>query len=423
MRFTETIVSRIEPPDGKGEGVYFDDALPRFGVKVKRTTNGFSRHYIVQAKYAGKVRRYSLARCEELTLAKARENARDHFELLRKGIDPAAEKAREIEKENAAITLKEAVDQYLEVVRRRLRPSTISDVERYLLRTWRHLHGKPVASIRRSDITRHVEKIDATGKVVAARQAVIYLSTFFKWCQGHEMVELNPCDGVAKPPPPKARDRNLSEAEIARVWAGCEKVRETSARKGDYGDFARIVQLLLLTGARRNEVAGLVWGEIDLDQATWTLPAVRSKNRREHVVPLTPAALAIIGDRPVAARDDISLFGRFGAFSGYSKGKKALDAEIARNGPMSPWTLHDLRRTFATGCAELGIEPHIVEAALNHVSGHKGGVAGIYNRANYAIQKRKAMVQWAEHVSGLTGAEGAKIVHLRRESDTVSASA
>lgn len=422
MRFTEQTITKLAPAPDKPTALFFDDALPRFGILTRRTSTGqITRHFLIQIKYPSGVKKFTLARCEETTLKDARDRARDIFELIRKGIDPLAERRRLIANTETEVSFVYAVDQYLKQARIRLRPTSFSNVERYLFKTWQHLNERPVASIRRSDVSRHVEKIESDGHPVAARMAAVHLSTFFRWCRWHDMIESNPCEGAKMPNPPKPRERNLSSAEIVRVWNGCEALAATHKRKGDNGAFARMVQLLLLTGARRAEVAGLTWGEIDLAATNWTLPKERSKNHREHVVPLADAALAVIGDRPTIAGDDTSLFGRYASFSGYSKSKKALDSEIEKEGPIARWTLHDLRRTFATGCAELGVEPHIIEATLNHISGHKGGVAGIYNRASYAEPKRQAMRTWAEHVMSLVGGGEPKVVHLRRAGDTESA--
>ena len=166
-------------------------------------------------------------------------------------------------------------------------------------------------------------------------------------------------------------------------------------------------KLLLLTGQRRGEVAGMTWGELDLDKAVWSMPASRTKNGLPHDVPLSQQAVALL--RSVPRRDGRALlFGRAGGpFSGWSKSKERLDARITRqraelrlgrplatgesphpDDALAPWTLHDLRRTVVTGMNELGIAPHVVEAVVNHVSGRaKAGVAGVYNRAVYAARE------------------------------------
>lgn len=175
----------------------------------------------------------------------------------------------------------------------------------------------------------------------------------------------------------------------------------------------------MLTGQRRNEVGAMTWPEIDLGRGTWTIPGDRTKNGRAHVVALPHAALAIVEQVEHRAGTD-RLFGRGGnGFGGWSKAKAALDERIAddrgaRGEPMAPWCVHDLRRSVATRMADLGVLPHVIEAGLKHVSGHKGGVAGIYNRASYERETRAALAAWADHVSLLVNSQETKVVPLRQ---------
>jgi len=168
---------------------------------------------------------------------------------------------------------------------------------------------------------------------------------------------------------------------------------------------------LALTGARRDEIGGLRWSEVDLERALITLPSQRTKNKRPHEIRLSSAALTILAGQPRrllpdgSPRDHIFGFGTSG-FSGWSKAKHELDERIltARNAagktePMQPWRLHDLRRTVSTAMHdEIGIMPHVVEAVLGHIDGHRRGVAGVYNRAAYTTQKAEALAQWADHL-------------------------
>jgi integrase len=151
------------------------------------------------------------------------------------------------------------------------------------------------------------------------------------------------------------------------------------------------VRLLMLTGQRRHEVASMVWSELDLERALWTIPAARTKNGREHEVPLSRQALARLPER--TGRAHVFGHGRKGGFSGFSRAKARLDAAA---GLETPWRLHDLRRSATTHMAEIGIEPHVIEAVINHSSGHKGGVAGVYNWAAYRPQKMAAMQRYAD---------------------------
>jgi integrase len=174
-------------------------------------------------------------------------------------------------------------------------------------------------------------------------------------------------------------------------------------------------KLLMLTAQRRDEIASLSWSEIDGEGATAliALPAERTKNSRPHDVPLSATALDVVAGVIKRNERDLLFGDGEGGFSGWSRAKERLDEKLGK--AVKPWTLHDLRRTAATGMANLGVQPHVIEAVLNHVSGHKGGVAGIYNRSTYAAEKRAALDLWAGHIKIIAAkAKGANVTRLKR---------
>lgn len=266
---------------------------------------------------------------------------------------------------------------------------------------------KPVADIDGHDIYGVVEETRVRGvpgtvrrsdgpTEVLARNMFACLSKMFGWLQQHRRVEKNPCAGVHKPEAPKARDRVLTDAEIVKFWSATETERR---------EFRDLLRLLLLTGCRLNEVAGMTRAELSDDGETWNLPGERTKNHRPHVVPLPSLARQMItGEGALVFTTD----GKNPISIG-SKIKARLDERMS----VPPWRFHDLRRTAATGMAEIGIAPHIVEACLNHISGARAGVAGTYNRAAYAAEKKAALERWADHVAGLVSGKKAKVVQLR----------
>jgi integrase len=245
-----------------------------------------------------------------------------------------------------------------------------------------------------------------------ARDLHSALSSLFGWLHRHRLVDANPAAGVHRPPTAMARDRALSESETRWFWQACDEAGEP---------FGAIFRLLVLTGQRLGEVAGMRWDELSEDGTTLALPAMRTKNRRAHVVPLAPAAQAIIAAAPrvEGCRFVFSTTGRT-PVSGWSKVKRRLDAAMvvaarAERGPdatVPPWRLHDLRRTAVTGMAELGIAPHVIEMAVNHVSGHRGGVAGVYNKSELLPERRAALERWAAHVAGLVEGKPANVADL-----------
>lgn len=231
------------------------------------------------------------------------------------------------------------------------------------------------------------------------------LSKFFAWLLQHRRITSNPCIGVWKPSAPQARERVLTNTEIHWFWHAA----------GELGTpFGPLLKLLLLTGQRLGEVSGMRHDELH-DGDTWHLPGIRTKNHKQHIVPLPPLARELVASAPVI-EDCPFVFSTNGLrpVSGWSKTKARLDVAMLAlaKREITPWTLHDLRRTAVTGMANLGIAPHVVEAVVNHISGAKAGVAGIYNRAEYAAEKKIALARWAQHVQGIVGGGGANVVTL-----------
>jgi integrase len=235
-----------------------------------------------------------------------------------------------------------------------------------------------------------------------ARSLHAALSSMFGWLKRHRLIDSNPCATVWRPPPAKPRDRVLNADEVCRLWKACDAIHPS---------YVAAVRMLLLTGARLMEVARMERSELSADGAVWTLPGSRTKNHRGHVVPLPPLAREIVAQLPqIDGGRFVFSIDRRGPITSWSRTKAKLDAAMGA----PPWRLHDLRRTAATGMAELGIAPHIVEAVLNHISGAKAGVAGTYNRAAYAPEKKAALERWAAHVEGLVSGQKANVVAIRQ---------
>jgi integrase len=258
---------------------------------------------------------------------------------------------------------------------------------------------KPAACVGKAEIHDMLNAIMDRGAPTAANRVLAVVKKLFRWALGRGYVDRDPCSGIPKPGNETKRDRVLDNDELARVWRSAETMAYP---------FGPAVRLLILTGARREEVGAMRWSEIDLEGKIWTLPAGRAKNNVEHVVPLSDPALSLIRSLPRIGRAAF-VFTTTGetAVSGWSNAKANLDdaiLEAMREGDPKPeaipgWTLHDLRRTFATGLAGLGVATPVVEKILNHVSGSFGGVAGVYQRHAFAVEKRAALHKWAARVA------------------------
>ena len=190
----------------------------------------------------------------------------------------------------------------------------------------------------------------------------------FNWAIKRGLIVNSPCRGVGTPSATRERERVLTDPELARVW------QAAAAIGFPYGD---IVKLMILTGARRDEIAGMCWSELDLAAGVWTLPGARSKNHHPLKLPLPGLAREILGGIPRVAGQDLLFSGSGRAHvTGFTRAKACLEACFAA--PIADWRLHDFRRTFASGCAALGVSPHVIEAALNHRTGQIQGIAKVY---------------------------------------------
>jgi integrase len=403
MRFTKPAIAGLALQPGKAELIVFDDDLPGFGIRLRA---GGKRTWVVQYRVGRKQRRLTLGSTAAIALDQARSEARKTLAKVHLAQDPQADKTRL--RAQAALTFGSLLDRYLAIKRERLRPHSYGETERPLLRYWAPLHELPVGKIDRVDIANRLVTLALEHGPVSADRARAVLSTFFTWAMREGLVQANPVIGTNRPAEQVARDRVLSDAELSEIWRAC--------LDNDYG---RIVRLLILTGQRREEISALSWSEIDLQKAAISLPSGRTKNYRPHEVPLSDQALAILNATPRRDSRDLIFGSGDGPFSGYSGSKAALDkrifaARVAAVGgpdkalPMSDWRLHDIRRTVATRMADIGIPPHVIEAVLNHVSGHRAGVAGVYNRSLYTVEKRDALVRWGAYIEALTSAQSAK---------------
>jgi integrase len=327
-------------------------------------------------------------------LAVARKNASKLEAEIRLGKDLAGQKA--IAKQEAEYTFALLAERFLDARRPELRPATIHEYGRHLRHDAKSLHRLPIAAVMQADIAR---LLNSAAGPVSANRLRSTLSAMFSWIikEGVVLPAGNPAAFTNKRAE-QPRDRVLSDDELKLIWQALEN--------DDYGS---IIKLLILTGARAEEISGLQWREVG-DNAI-NLPGLRTKNRRSHTIPLSEPAKAIIAGGDRGKR--IHVFGRDDSgFYGWSKCKIRLDQKLGDS--VAHWVIHDLRRSAVTGMAELGVQPHIIEAVVNHVSGHKGGVAGIYNRAAYDKEKREALNLWAEHVMALVEGRKAVVVPMKR---------
>jgi integrase len=401
MKLTERGIAQHRPPTGKADHIVFDEDLAGFGLRYRDGRRTWIFQYAFGGGDGRVNRRLTFGNFPDLTPTKARSIAADLSAKVRLGQDPAADK--KLRHADARNNFGRLVAGYLDFKKNEVRDSSYGELERYLDRYAKPLHALPASSV---DLKRIADLLDIIAKergAVSANRARTSLSAMFSWAMRKGLHDHNPVANT-EPRKEQTRHRVLTDTELAVVW--------NTVGAGDYG---AIVKLLILTGQRAAEIAELRWPEIDFDRGLISLPAERTKNGRPHEVPMSAAVVEILGGQKSRDRDYV--FGRDdGPFSGWGKSKERLDKALADKlgKPLPHWTIHDLRRTAATRMADLGEAPHVIEAILNHVSGQRAGVAGIYNRALYKAEKAQALSKWATHVLAIAKGKKSNVTPMRR---------
>ena len=383
---TQRDLDRLTLPAGKVEVFHFDADTPGLSVRIQRSGKPA---FVAWYTAGGKRKRITLGAVTGMDLKEARRKAVEIVNTARDGRDPGRE--RQLARIAAArvLTLGDLIASYLrEHAERHQRPRTLVETRRNLERHWKPLHALPAGAVTRRDVSTRLIELAGTTGTVGANRARANLSAAFAWAMRAGLVDINPVVGTVKGEE-ASRERVLSVQELTAIWQAT----------ADLTGYDAIVRLLMLTWARRLEVGGMAHHELDRDRALWSLAGERTKNRLPLELPLSRQALAILAEFPELPKRPY-LFGRGGRtpFSGWSRCKERLDDRIAsqRGGHrLAPWTLHDIRRSCVTHAAEQAIAaPHIIEAVVNHVSGHRAGVAGVYNRAVYRVEKAAALQRW-----------------------------
>lgn len=408
-----TVDEMVLPASAKARAYLWDDRLKGFGVMATATG---AKSFIVQYRLAGSggsTRRVTIGRYgSPWTAETARDRAADLLELVRRKVDPfdaeraslQAASAAKVESERSRharerLAFSTYADLYLErhaSVRQKAR--TAKETRRIIERDLKpHFRDATIVSITPTDI---LALVDLTYERSPSASLKVYrtLSSLFGWAGSrHDLVD-NPMRNLKPPYLQPSRDRVLSDREICEVW------QTAAATPYPYGP---LIQMLIVTGQRLDEVASMTWNEVDFGERRWTVPANRAKKENPSVVPLTNTAVEIFQRTARLGRYVFTTKGKV-PFSGFSKAKKRFDVRMAARFPVvgdqeirEPWRIHDLRRTLATGLQKLGVRLEVTEAVLNHVAGSRAGIVGIYQRYNYADEKRTVLESWSAYLQRL----------------------
>jgi integrase len=416
VNLTDLKIRSLKPDPAGGEYVQGDTQVPGFGVRVR--ANGTAA-YVVMKRLPGESAplRVTIGRVGEITLADARERARDAIAAVRKGVHVndakrretadrkrQRERARRVEAQTgyAPGTFGETAERYIAAECAGLaRGAEIEAIiRRHLLPAW---GAKPLDDLRRRDLTDVLDPILGAGRTQAAHKLREVAVRVANWAIDRGDIEIN---FLASPSRGRRRagilrrtrrDRVLSDGEIAAVWAACDRAGHP---------FGRVIRLALLLGQRREDIAAMEWRELDLDGALWIIPALRYKTRVEHAVPLPRAAVELIRQQPKVCDRFVFSTGAGSHFSGFSKSKARLDELSGVTG----WRIHDLRRTVRTGLAGIKVDPDVAERTIGHVI---GGVRGVYDRHAYLDEKRDALERWARRIGDIVNPPPVNVVALR----------
>lgn len=441
-RITRTTVEQAKLPEGKAQHDIFDTVVPGFGLRIGKR----KRVYFVMTRQlkagAWKLVRVTLGDTSELDLSSARQQAEQAIEKAKQGKDPTEVRSArqqalvERSRDTFASVRADFLKRYVGRQNKRPAPRTLKEMERALssdvLQRWA---DRPIADIGERDILEALDVLLERSAQSMANRLLAYLRLLFKWAKSRRLVDRDPTLEISKPGAERSRDRVLELPELRAIW-----------QAADPGElYGGIVRLLMLTGQRRLEIGAMRWDEINEDFALETdrngqptetctalvLPGERTKNGRKHIVPLSAPALTILEARRAEQKamgiKSPFVFATSGRpqdrdtrehgglpFAQWSRSKRSLDSAADLG---SPWRLHDLRRAMVTHSADkLRIAPHIIEATVNHVSGAKAGVAGVYNRAEYLPERRRALDAWADYLLRHVGEiEADNVVELVRE--------
>ncbi len=389
--------TRREIPDGHTRGLY-----------LILQPSGAASWAVRYRDIAGKGAKLTLGPYPAIRIPDARKLASEALTKVARGENPAAAKRQAREAARAAVRSDtDLVENVVALfVERHAKAKTRDwrETERLLVKNivsaWK---GRRLSELGRADVHAVLEPIVDRGSPVSANRTFAQLRRMCRFAVERGIIDRNPCEGLSLPSVEKSRDRVLSDDELALLWKAAE---------GLGYPFGPIVQLLVLTGQRKSEIAEGLWSEIDLDAALWSLPAARVKNKRPHAVPLSPQATAILRTLPQIESCDL-IFSTTGetASSGFSRAKASLDKAITKaNGgePIAPWTYHDIRRSVASGLARIGVDLVVIERTLNHISGSFAGIVETYQRHKFEAQMRDALERWARHVERVVAGAPAK---------------
>ena len=410
-RLTDRFLETATPP-ASGREAYSDTGAEGLEIRVSPRDNHGNVLKVWSIRYhpkGGERRRVTYGKYPATSLAEARARAKEIAAAAARGVDLPEQEARQRDEERKVAK----------------RPQTVGDLlDRYIneyckmnQRRWRlvermfdmhvkpakidgrPLGEKPLTQLRRADLVELFDDLqNKKGLRAQVNRVRSQMVAALNWAVEREFLDTSPAAAIKKRKIEASRNRVLGDDELRAIWRAADKLPSPSGS---------LVKAWILSGQRRDEVRCMTWSEIDLGRALWILPAARNKGKRDHEVPLSPAMLALLGDRSRLGKPVFTTNGQ----NPYA-GQKRLKAILDRESGIAGWTFHDFRRTMSTGMAALHVPQDTIDRVLNHA---KGALAGTYNLHQYLDEKRLALETWAERVAFIVsdGRDAANVVELR----------
>jgi integrase len=412
VKLTEKVISGLCCGAGQKDRLIFDDVVTGLGVRVSASGR---KNFLVQFRGVdGVKKRLPLGAWGALTLEQARQAAKAAVGQLATGKDPVDERRSRravalADREASRLTLAVLLQEWAEIGLAERRDGYRREAVRAVSFAFHRYLNRPAAALQRKDAVSTLDGLVKDGKRAMASRTLAYGRACYSWAVKRGLMETNPFAGLPIPTATASRDRVLTDEEIGAIYRAAD---------GLGYPFGPLIQLLLLTAQRRDEVAAMRWGDISADGMIWTVPADVAKNHKAHVVQLAPEAQAIVAALSRGTAGDF-LFSTNGKthVSGFSKARERLD-RLVEGRTSNDWRFHDFRRTCVTWLAHAGFNPAVADKLLNHTTATGLTTVGqVYQRAEYLPERRAALEAWARHViacaSGSDDVED-RVIQMRR---------
>jgi integrase len=391
-KLTKRLIDGFVFNPSSSKDIRWDAEISGLGIRLYESGK---RSFILSYRQDGTKRLYTIGQYGQITLEQARDLAQKRLGEIADGKDPLL--LRKARRKKNDWTVRRAFNDFLSRYAKIHNKHWLETERIFKIDILPSIGNKPIDEVSKDEILKIIDKVVARGSGIMANRTLAAIRKFFNWCTERDLIKFSPAYKISAPCKNKTRDRVLSDDELRDIWRACDTIGYP---------FGNFVQFLILTAQRRGETSSTRREHFDKEAKLWRLPKENTKSNRLHIVPLQSVAISTLEKSPKLG-DYIFTSSGDRPFENMSRGKKELDKEISSirkaqgKYPLEEWRLHDLRRTAASGMAQLGVSPHIIEKVLNHSSGIISGVAAVYNRYQYTKEIGEALTLWENHIKSI----------------------